>query len=52
MIMVLEAPADVVSGEVFNIGNDAENFTKKMIVELIQGHLPDALRAGHARPAL
>jgi len=42
MIMVLEAPADIVSGEVFNIGNDAENFTKKMIVELIQGHLPDA----------
>ncbi len=39
---VLEAPADTVAFEVFNAGGDANNFTKRMIVEAIQKHIPDA----------
>ena len=31
--MALEAPADVVAGEVFNVGGDDGNYTKRMIVE-------------------
>jgi nucleoside-diphosphate-sugar epimerase len=32
---VLEAPEDKVAGEVFNVGRSGENYTKKMLVELI-----------------
>lgn len=39
---VLEAPADAVAFEVFNAGGDANNYTKRMIVEEIRKHLPDA----------
>jgi len=35
------APEELVSGEVFNVGSTAENYTKKMIVELLQGMIPD-----------
>ena len=31
--MALEAPSDVVAGEVFNLGGDDGNYTKRMIVE-------------------
>jgi nucleoside-diphosphate-sugar epimerase len=39
---VLEAPAEAIAFEVFNAGGDSNNFTKRMIVEAIQKHLPDA----------
>lgn len=39
---VLEAPGDAVAFDVFNAGGDANNFTKRMIVEAIQKHIPDA----------
>lgn len=34
--MVLEAPEQVVAGEVFNLGGDAGNYTKDEIVALVQ----------------
>ena len=40
--LVLDAPGEAVSGEVFNVGSDEENFTKRMIVEAILERLPDA----------
>jgi nucleoside-diphosphate-sugar epimerase len=39
---VLEAPEDNVNFEIFNAGGEVNNFTKKMIVDTIQKHLPDA----------
>ncbi len=39
---VLKAPKDVIGFEVFNAGGDVNNFTKRMVVETIQKHLPDA----------
>lgn len=39
---VLEAPQDDIHFEVFNAGGDTNNFTKRMIVEAIQKHIPDA----------
>lgn len=39
---VLEAPKDKIHGEVFNVGSDENNFTKRMIVEEILKHIPDA----------
>ena len=35
VVKVLESPADAVAGEVFNVGHDDENFTKRMIVETV-----------------
>ena len=34
--MTLDAPADVVAGEVFNVGHGEENFTKRMVVDAVQ----------------
>ncbi len=42
-IAVLEKPAEQVKGEVFNVGNDAGNRTKKMIVEAIM----ERAKSGH-----
>jgi len=39
---VLEAPAPDISFDVFNAGGDNNNFTKRMIIEAIQKHIPDA----------
>ena len=39
---VLEAPKEKVHGEVFNVGSDENNFTKRMIVDAIVKHIPDA----------
>ncbi|MCB0851235.1 MAG: NAD(P)-dependent oxidoreductase [Bacteroidetes bacterium] len=41
IIRVIESPAEKVSGEVFNVGGDEGNFTKKMVVDLIQRELPN-----------
>jgi nucleoside-diphosphate-sugar epimerase len=35
VIRVLESPVDVVAGQVFNVGDDEENCTKRMIVETV-----------------
>ena len=40
LIRVLEAPVERVSGEVFNVGGDVNNFTKAMIVETILKTIP------------
>jgi nucleoside-diphosphate-sugar epimerase len=37
IITALEAPTDVVRGEVFNVGHSDENYTKQMLAELAQG---------------
>jgi len=39
---VLEAPAEQVAGEVFNVGSTRQNYQKKQLVELIRPHAPDA----------
>lgn len=39
IIKILETPKEKVFGQVFNIGSDQNNLTKKMIIELIQKHI-------------
>ena len=43
IIKVLELPQEKVYGEVFNIGSDQNNYTKKMVVELVQKHIKNAV---------
>lgn len=42
VVAVLEAPEEKVAYDVFNVGDTAENYQKKMIVEAIREQLPDA----------
>jgi nucleoside-diphosphate-sugar epimerase len=42
IMTVLDAPADAVRGEVFNVGHSDENYTKRMVVEAVQGRLGEA----------
>jgi len=42
VILVLNSDRRTVSNEVFNVGDTAENYTKKMIVDEIRKRLPDA----------
>lgn len=42
LIRVLEMPRQDVAFEVFNAGGDANNYTKKMIVEAVQRHFPQS----------
>jgi len=42
IIKIVESPDEKIHGQVFNIGSDDNNYTKKMIVELIRKHIPDA----------
>jgi nucleoside-diphosphate-sugar epimerase len=42
MRLVLEAPLEAVDGEVFNAGDDVNNYTKKMIVDELCTRLPHA----------
>ena len=42
VMTVLSAPAEVVRGEVFNVGDETQQFTKRMIVEEAQKHLADS----------
>lgn len=44
IIRVIEAPREVVRGEVFNVGSDANNYTKAMIVEEIARHVDAPVR--------
>jgi nucleoside-diphosphate-sugar epimerase len=39
---VLEAPLELVDGEVFNAGGDVNNYTKQMLVDLLRERLPAA----------
>ena len=43
IIKVLETPKDKVFGQVFNVGGENGNFTKKMLVELIQKYIDNTL---------
>jgi nucleoside-diphosphate-sugar epimerase len=36
VMAVLDAPRDLVSGEVFNTGHSDENYTKRMVVDVVQ----------------
>jgi nucleoside-diphosphate-sugar epimerase len=39
VIKVLESPKEKVFGQVFNVGSNKNNYTKKMILELIRKHI-------------
>jgi nucleoside-diphosphate-sugar epimerase len=41
IMAVLAAPPDLVRGEVFNVGDNSQQFTKRMIVEEVSKHLTD-----------
>jgi nucleoside-diphosphate-sugar epimerase len=41
ILRVVEAPPEAVSFEVFNAGGDANNLTKRQIVNLVLEHVPD-----------
>jgi nucleoside-diphosphate-sugar epimerase len=41
--LVLESPAEKVSGRVFNVGATEQNYQKQQLVELIRRHVPDAV---------
>ena len=43
IIKIIETPKDKVFGQVFNVGGENGNFTKKMVVELIQKHIDNTL---------
>jgi len=40
--LVLEAEPPIVAGQVFNVGSPGENYTKRMVVGLLQQRLPSA----------
>lgn len=42
IMAVLDAPADQVDHDVFNVGSTAENYTKGMLIEELQRQLPEA----------
>lgn len=42
VLTVLTKPAALVAGEVFNVGDTTQQFTKRMITELACSHLPNA----------
>ena len=42
VMTVLDAPEDVVAGEVFNVGHSDENYTKRMVVDVVQQALGGA----------
>lgn len=42
VMTVLGAAPDDVRGEVFNVGDTSQQFTKRMIVDEVRGYLPDA----------
>jgi nucleoside-diphosphate-sugar epimerase len=42
VVSVLESPADDVAGQVFNVGSNSENYTKKMLVDTICSQVENA----------
>ncbi len=41
-ISVINAPTELISGEIFNVGSSKENYTKRQLAEIIQKHVLDA----------
>ena len=41
-ISVLNAPSNLVSGQIFNVGSSKENYTKKQLAEIIQKYVSEA----------
>ena len=41
IILTLEAPRDLVAGQVFNVGANSENLRKIDLAEMVQKHLPE-----------
>ena len=39
-VTTINSPKDIISGEVYNVGNTNENYTKKMLAEIIQKFIP------------
>ena len=39
---VLNAPSELISGEIFNVGSSTENYTKNQLAQIIQKFLPDS----------
>jgi len=37
----IESSSELVSGEIYNVGDNSQNFTKMELAELVQKHLPD-----------
>lgn len=48
IIRVINAPAEMVSGQVFNVGTGTNNYTKQMIVDLVRKHIPEAKISYHS----
>jgi nucleoside-diphosphate-sugar epimerase len=42
IIKVIESPKEMVFGQVFNVGSNNNNYTKKMILDLIKKHVREA----------
>ena len=43
IITALQAPDHLVVGEVFNVGRSGENYTKRMLVDILKGLAPEAV---------
>ncbi len=41
IIRVLQAPISTVSGQVFNVGSDDQNYRIKQLGEIVEAHIPD-----------
>jgi nucleoside-diphosphate-sugar epimerase len=42
IVLTLNAPTELVAGEAFNVGNDAQNYTLGRVAELIKKQVPEA----------
>jgi len=42
IVRVIEAPTEMISGQVFNVGRSGENYTKRMLVDILKGYKADA----------
>jgi nucleoside-diphosphate-sugar epimerase len=42
-VTTINSPNDIISGEVYNVGNTNENYTKKMLAEIIQEFIPSTM---------
>ena len=40
-ISAVNAPSDLISGEIYNVGNDSENYTKNQLAKTIQEFIKD-----------
>lgn len=49
IVMVLEAPASQVSGQVYNVGDTKENYQKGQLVDLIQARIGEPMNIQHVQ---